>query len=164
MKKYFITLIIFTFFTESYSQNFTNSTFAHNGVNYNVFSDGGTEEVGIYNAANSQNIIAKVLYRTRRINYQQLKTAIVGVFKSILTTSQVANLQSEKIVIIDILVDGTGKINLVDFSLDYNTYLTQANIYNIEIALKNIVVQFQDGLPPEAGQLGSIGIPKRMWR
>ena len=165
MKTIIFVLILITCSMKGYSQNFIDSTFTYGGVNYKVLSDNTSSIMTIYNVANPENISAKVLSRTRMINYQQLKVSIVGVFKSILTSTQVVGLQSERPIIINLFVDATSKINIVYlFQSDYNTCLTQANIYNIEIALKNIIVQFQDGLPPEAGQLGSIGIPKRMWR
>lgn len=162
MKKYLVILIISIFFTEGHSQNFIDSTFAYNGVNYKVHSE--IDIMGIYNAANSQNITAKVLSRTRKMNYQQLKVTIVNAIKSLLTPAQLINIQSENIMI-NLLVDNNGKINVVYlFYLNYNTCLQPADIYNIEVALKNITMQFMDGLPPEAGQLGSVGIPAKMFR
>ncbi len=165
MKKIIFVLTLTICCVKGYSQNFIDSTFTYSGVNYKVLSDNGSSIMTIHNATNPENFTAKVLSRTRKINYQQFKIAIVGVFKSILTSAQIVGLQSERPVIINFLVDANGKVNIVYlFQLDYNTCLTQANIYNIEIGLKNLIVQFKDGLSPEAGQLGSIGIPRSMWR
>ena len=138
-------------------QNFPNPTFAYNNMNYTVFHT--LSSVVISNSSNPQLGNPTGLYGRRKINYDKLLLDVANVIKNIITPSQRVAIQTERVVSIGLEVDSTGKINLVThFNIRYNTCLQPADIYNIEVALKNITIQFIDGLPPEAGRLGSIGI------
>ena len=163
--KQIILLLLFLTTLSVKGQNFLTPVFVHNNVNYTVLHSQNASSMLIHNASNSQGTTAPVLYRKRKMNYEQLKRDIVNTIKSMITPTQVVLLQTEKPMSINLLVDATGKINIVGhFYISYNSCLQPADIYNIEIALKNIIMQFIDGLPPEAGQLGSVGIPSKMFR
>ncbi len=157
--KQLIFLLLFLISLSAKGQTFVTPTFSYNSVVYNVLHKQGEPSILIHNGSNLQGTTATVLYRKRKINYEQLKTQIVNVIKNVITLSQLILLQTEEPISIGLLIDATGKINMVDhFYISYTTCLQPADIYNIEVALKNITIQFADGLPPEAGQLGSVGI------
>ena len=163
MKK-IIVIILFILSYELNAQNFPDSTFIYNTESYSVLSDPNEFSMYIYNSGNPQITWAKPLYRTRRYNTVKLKNDIITAIKLVITPQQINVLQQQIGISIAFFLDATGKIYVIEnFHLSYQTCFTPSNIYNIEVALKNIVVQFQDGLPPEAGAL-SVIIPAKMFR
>lgn len=161
--KFIIFVLAYFFAFNASGQNFPNSSFTHNSVSYSVLAT--SMRAIISNNGNPQITRTKPLERTRKINYDKLKIDIVASIKLIVTPQQLITLEQERGgVSISFYVDNTGKISIVKyFNINNQTCLLPSNIYDVEIAIKNIIVQFQDGLSPEVGAL-SVIIPAKMFR
>ncbi len=144
-------------------QNFIDGTFTYNNVEYSVLTD-SSSFVMVYNMSNPPIIQRKGLERIRLINHNQLKNSVILAIKSNLTPQQITSIQQEKGLSISFFINSLGEIYAIEkIDIEYSTCIVPNNIYAIENTLKNIMVTFSDGRPPEAGWI-SVTILGKMFR